>query len=73
MTKNDIEKLASENAVLKRLLQQKEKKIVPIKEKVNELNKKNKAICYKLERSKKKANELKTTLVEEQKKTFESS
>jgi len=73
MTKNDIKKLASENAVLQRLLQQKEKKIVSIKAKVNELNKKNKAISYKLERSKNKANELKTTLVEEQKKTFESS
>jgi len=73
MIKNDIKQLALENAALKRSLQQKEKTIISIKEKVNELNKKNKAISYKLERSKKRVNDLRTTLAGEQKKTLESS
>jgi hypothetical protein len=51
-------------------LQQKEKSISGSKEKINELNKKNKAINEKLKRSKKRESELKTVLLEEQKKNF---
>jgi len=61
-------RLKTEIAELKRSLQQKEKKIVFIKEKMDILNKKNKSISHKLKRSKTREKELKTTLVEEQKK-----
>jgi len=73
MAKYNMKELALENAALKRSLQQKDKTTVSIKEKVNALNKKNKAISYKLERSTKKADSLKATLVAEQKKTLKSS
>jgi len=73
MTKNEIKKLVLENAVLKKSLQQKEKKITSIKEKVEELNQRNKSLTYKLTRSKKRGDELKTALAVEQKKTLESS
>jgi len=72
MANPDMKELALENAALKRSLYQKEKTIASIKEKVNALNKKNKAISYQLERGKKRANSLKATLVAEQKKTLKS-
>jgi len=68
MTKNEIKKLAFENAVLRRKLQQKEKQISSIKEKVEKLNKRNKLVNKQLERSKKRGSELKTALSAEQKK-----
>jgi len=70
MNKQEANKLVTEISELKRTLQQKEQKIATIKEKVNGLNRQNKAITNKLARSKKRGNELKSTLQEEQKKTY---
>lgn len=70
MTRQEIKKLASENAELKRLLQHKSKKIDSLKLRVTELSKDKKAIKAQNERSKHKASELKTALLSEQKKTL---
>jgi len=72
MTKTEIKKLVQENVSLKRALQQKEEKITLIKKKVDTLNNKNKSISAKLERSKKRGQELQAILSEEQKKTLNS-
>jgi predicted nucleic acid-binding Zn-ribbon protein len=69
MSTKEIKKLVSENAALKRSLQQKDKKIVSITAKVDDLTKKKKALTNQLERSKKRGKELKTALAAEQKKT----
>jgi predicted nucleic acid-binding Zn-ribbon protein len=70
MRTHDLQKLVSENATLKRILQQKEKKLSSTKEKVNELTKKNKSINNKLKRSKERTVGLKASLDVEQKKTL---
>ena len=70
MMNQTIKKIVSENSALKQSLRQKDKKITFITEMVNELNKTKKALTNKLERSKKKCEDLKSALEQEQKKIF---
>jgi predicted RNase H-like nuclease (RuvC/YqgF family) len=69
----ESKKLALENSSLKRKLQQRDKTISSIQNKLCELKLANKLITSKLERSKKKTQALKTALSDEQKKTFDNS
>jgi hypothetical protein len=73
MTTIEIKKLVSENASLKQLLQQKERKMVSIKKKADDLRKEKKAMTCRLERSKQREKALKSALVEDQKKTSDST
>ena len=70
MTRQEIQKLALENAELKRLLHQRDKKVDSLKSRIDELSKDKKALKAQNERSKNKASALKTALLVEQKKTL---
>ena len=70
MIRQEIKKLALENAELKRLLHQRDKKVDSLKSRIDELSKDKKALKAQKERSKNKASELKTALLSEQKKTL---
>ena len=70
MNNQDTKRIVQENVALKRTLYQKEQKITTLNGKLDDLNKKKKALTNKLERSKAKNKELKLALAEEQKKNF---